>query len=254
MVSRRRQKDANKSSRPQRKKRESWQIDLQQGFAYSRLSEYQEQIARAKREGQEEIVIDIANQLVFSYQARVLAVHKVASNKGARTHGVSGNVTLNCNEDYRNMIDRLERIVKNPTEYRATPLGRFYITKPSGGLRPISIPSYTDRCLQTLYRFAIEPIIEEVSDKSSYGFRPIRNPKWGAARVHGMLVNPITKYKYALEVDIKGCYDNIDHEFLMKYTPYIPRHILLQWLKCGYITRDSEHQGVSETKFGVPHN
>jgi RNA-directed DNA polymerase len=110
----------------------------------------------------------------------------------------------------------------------------------------------------------MEPIAEEMADLSSYGFRPIRGtsspspPLWGGLRSKGRAVgrtlnaiaNPLTKYGYVVEVDIKGCFDNIDHDFIKQISPVVPRHILNEWLNCGYMERESED--IIETNKGVP--
>lgn len=118
--------------------------------------------------------------------------------------------------------------------------------------RPLSIPSYTDRCLQSLYKLAFEPLAEEQADASSFRFRPIRSTMWACGKVMSAIINPTAKYRYALELDIKGCYDNIDHNFLMQHVPLVPKTILWSWLKCGYLDREKVNHGVLAADSGVP--
>lgn len=209
----------------------------------------QENIARAKRAGNLQLAEELAGDLLRSFEARAIAVQTVVSNKGIRSPGLSKE-SLNTNVKYLEMIDHLLEIIENPAEYKATPLDRIYIPKPDGTKRPLSIPSYLDRCLQALYKLAIEPITEEMADMSSYGFRPIRNVSWAVARTQNLLSNPIAKYEYIVELDIQGCFDNIDQTFLSHVTPIIPKTILWQWFQCGYVDRDNRE--LYETDRGVP--
>lgn len=222
-------------------------IDLREAIHYIRTK--QELIALAKRSGNIEKAYLYAEELIKSEAARVIAVHRVVTNTGQRSKGLSKE-KLTTNEDYQNMVDKLILIITNPKEYKATPLDRIYIPKENGKLRPISIPSYLDRCLQALYLIAIEPIAEEDMDKSSYGFRPIRNTQWAAGRCLNLLANPLAKYNFVLEIDIEGCYDNISHDFLKTIVPFIPVTIVWEWLSCGYMERSNDV--LQETEKGFP--
>lgn len=222
--------------------------DMTEGYRW--LENKQEEIARAKRAGNQELADQIGNEIVMSKFGQVVAVQIVSSNRGARSPGLSKE-SFRTNSDYLNMINKLEEVVSNPDQYKATPLDRLYIPKKDGSERPLSVPSYLDRCLQALYKLALEPFSEEVADISSYGFRPIRSTSWAVARILNGLSNPLAKYRYVVEVDIKGCFDNIDHDFVDGVTPLIPRKILWEWLKCGYVER-YDRSNVRSTETGVP--
>lgn len=115
---------------------------------------------------------NLAQEIVLSEYGRAVAVRTVASNKGARSPGLSKE-SFRTNRNSVRMMATLEEIVVDPKKYKATPFSRISIPKKDGSPRPLSIPSYTDRCFQALYKFAIEPMAEEVADISSYGFRPL---------------------------------------------------------------------------------
>jgi group II intron reverse transcriptase/maturase len=209
----------------------------------------QEEIARAKRGGDLVLTEELGQELVLSDYGRVAAIQHVASNRGSRSPGLSVK-EFRTNQDYADMMETLLNIVVSPEDYKCTPLDRIYIPKKDGRQRPLSIPSYTDRCLQALYKLALEPISEEVADVSSYGFRPIRGISWAVGRTLNAIANPLTKYGFVVEVDIMGCFDNISHDFILQTVPLIPKVILKEWLKCGYVERDDTK--VYETKDGVP--
>ena len=107
------------------------------------------------------------------------------------------------------------------------------IPKKNGKLRPLSIPTMTDRAMQTLYRFALEPIAETTADTHSYGFRPKRCVQDAIERCFNMLSRKRSA-AWILEGDIKGCFDNISHEWILKRIP-MDKAILRQFLKSGYI-------------------
>ncbi len=209
----------------------------------------QEEIARAKRAGDLVLAEELGKELVVSDYGRAAAVQHVASNKGARSEGLSEK-DFRTNQDYADMMETLLNIAVSPETYKSTPLDRIYIPKKDGRERPLSIPSYTDRCLQALYKLALEPISEEVADVSSYGFRPIRGISWAVGRTLNAIANPLTKYGFVVEVDIMGCFDNISHDFLTQIVPVVPKEILKEWLKCGYMERNNDK--VYETNDGVP--
>jgi RNA-directed DNA polymerase len=233
-----------------RVRREKLDIEIDMKEAHLWVLDQQENIARAKRAGDLGLAESIALEIVSSEYGRAIAIQTVASNIGARSPGLSTESFV-TNDDYMEMMGTLDRIVSFPKEYKATPLDRIYIPKKDGKLRPLSIPSYTDRCLQALYKLALEPYSEEVADLSSYGFRPIRGVSWAVGRTLNAIANPLTKYSFCVEVDIAGCFDNISHEFLSQIVPFIPKHILWEWLTCGYVTRD-EKDVIQETKTGAP--
>jgi len=235
--------------RPSNFKKEVFDIGIDMKAAHIEVLNAQECIARAKRDNNIALAEELGLELVKSVEARAIAVQTVVSNKGIRSPGLSKE-SLCTKDDYLEMLQKLETIILNPKGYSATPLDRIYIPKPDGSKRPLSIPSYTDRCLQALFKLAVEPISEEMADMSSYGFRPIRNVSWAVARTLNLIQNPLAKYNYVVEVDIKGCFDNIDQTFLSNLVPVIPKTILWQWLSCGYFERGNEE--LYPTYLGVP--
>lgn len=239
-----------KRAKPSKLKREPFNLGFRIRDLISNVSSQQEKLALAKRNGNvlemEKIIFDILN----SVDAKVLAVHRVVVNTGYRSPGLSEG-SFRTNADYQAMVDKLAQIIAEPQTYKATPLDRIYLPKPNGGLRPISIPSYLDRCLQSLYKLVLEPITEETSDPSSYGFRPLRSIHWAAGRVLNCLNNPLTKYSYGVSLDIAKYFDKIAHNSIIeKSKGIIPDTIMTEWLSCGYVERESKE--LFPTTEGVP--
>ena len=178
----------------------------------------------------------LAEKLVKNRLSHILAVHRVVTNKGARSPGIKEK-PVQTNKQYYELIDKLDYIVNNINKYKAKPLKRIFIESPPDKRRPLSIPSYFDRCLQALYLIAIEPIMEEHNDIYSYGFRPYKSPILAFGNLGFLLSNtrPNVQFRYAIKVDIRKCFDRINQDFLIAKTPVIPTHILHSWLNGGYI-------------------
>lgn len=150
----------------------------------------------------------LQKQLVNSADAKLLAVRKVTQdNRGMRTPGVDGAL-------YITGPQRLKLASSLRFDGRSDPIKRVMIPKDSDtGLRPLGIPTVRDRASQALMLFALEPEWEAKFDTNSFGFRPgysTFDAKWLVTRQ--LQGTP----KFFLGADIKGCFENIDHEFLLK--------------------------------------
>ena len=140
------------------------------------------------------------------------AIHNIKSNSGSKTAGVDGTTI----DDYLKM-DRLELIelIKSQIDnYNPKMVRRTYIPKGNntGKLRPLGIPVIVDRIIQEIARMAIEPYCEAKFYPHSYGFRPYRSTEHAIARV---VQNINAKAYIAIEGDIKGYFDNINHNKLL---------------------------------------
>lgn len=193
------------------------------------VSRIQARIVKAVKKGLKEKVRSLQRLLANSLASKLLAIKRVLSNRGKRTPGVD-NVLIDTPEKRRETLQRL-----NLRGYKATPLKRIYIPKKNGKKRPLGIPIMHDRVEQALDLAGLDPLSETTADIHSYGFRKSRST-WDAI---GAIYNALRltgSAKWILEADIKGCFDNINHDWLIENVP-MNKHKLEQWLKCGYLER-----------------
>lgn len=213
-------------------------IDWQKALAY--VKKLQVRIVKAQKEGHYSKVKSLQWLLTHSFYAKALAVKRVTSNQGKRTSGVDHELWLTPQAKW-SAISKLNR-----RGYRPQPLRRHYIPKKNGKMRPLGIPTMTDRAMQTLYKFSLEPIAETYADPNSYGFRIGRSTHDAIEQCFTDL-NKGKSPEWILEGDIKGCFDHISHEWLLENIP-MDTQILEKWLKCGYV----ETRKLFPTDEGAP--
>ncbi|WP_306799576.1 MULTISPECIES: group II intron reverse transcriptase/maturase [Enterocloster] len=184
----------------------------------------------------------------------VTAIHNIKSNKGSKTAGVDQMKM----DKYLQMPkeDLIALIRDNFSNYKPKPARRVYIPKKNGKQRPLGIPTVLNRIIQECVRIIIEPICEARFYPHSYGFRPYRAQKH-AIRDIVNVINASTFSQdqpvWAVEGDIKGCFDNIDHRILLKKIWRIGIHdkrvikMIQQMLKAGYI----ESGTLNDTNLGT---
>ena len=200
-------------------------IDWKKAAAY--VKKLQMRIAKAQKEGRHNKVKALQWTLTHSFYAKALAIKRVTENRGKKTPGVDKILWTTKKEKWE-AITTLKR-----HGYRPLPLRRVYLRKPNGKLRPLGIPTMTDRAMQTLYKFALEPVAETTGDPNSYGFRMGRCTQDAAVQCAAILARK-DRAQWVLEGDIKGCFDNISHDWIEKHIP-MDKEILHKFLKCGYI-------------------
>ena len=208
--------------------------------AEKQVRSLQLRIAKAIREGKKSKAKALQWLLSHSMAAKALAVRRVTQNKGAKTPGVD-NVRWKTNTLKLQAAKSLVR-----KGYKALPLRRLYIKKKNGKLRPLGIPTLKDRAMQALYLFALEPFAETFADRGSYGFRKHRSCHDALERCYIHLSRKDSA-TWVLEGDIKGCFDNISHQWLMQNT-LLDKAILQQWLKAGYL----DNKRLFPTDMGTP--
>lgn len=192
-----------------------------------------------------------------------IAVARVARNRGSRTAGVDG-LTMR-----KVLIDGIDAFVADARAelrsgaYRPSPVRRVLIPKTGhrGKFRALGIPTVRDRVVQAALKNILEPVFEADFYPTSYGFRPGRSAH-GALEHLRCLLRPREAgpederrlpYQWAIEGDIKACFDNIDHHALMVRLrrrvgdPKVSR-LVLAFLKSGIL---SERQ-FTRSEVGTP--
>ena len=146
-------------------------------------------------------------RLLTSQSLMEYSVNKTRRNAGIATPGMDGETLDGLS------MERINGFVRSMVEgsYRAKPVKRVLIPKANGKLRPLGIPTYADRMVQNGQREILQRIYEPVFSDRSHGFRPGRSCHTALAQ--GQCVWTATKW--FVEVDIKGFFDNIDHEVLL---------------------------------------
>ena len=184
----------------------------------------------------------LQHRMIHSFYAKALSVRTVTTSKGKVTPGVDGIIGKDMTpEEKWELLMFLQR-----RGYSSKPLRRIEVSKPNGKMRPLSIPTVRDRAMQTLYKLALEPIAEVVGDPHSYGFRTGRSTRQAMMQCIEILSAP-EQPEWILECDIQSCFDNINHEWIMKRIP-MDKKILFKFLKCGFVQDDL----LYPTNAGIP--
>lgn len=193
-----------------------------------------------------------------------IALSRVTGNKGKRTAGVDGKTVgdVLAIEGVNAFIERLRSMLRSGI-FTPSPARRILIPKTGqpGTFRPLGIPTVTDRVIQAAVKNILEPIFEADFTPVSYGFRPGKSVHEALEHLR-VLLRPKTDrsgtetrppYQYAIEGDIKGCFDNIDHHALMtrirrRIGDSKVSRLVLAFLKAGVL---SEGQFL-RTSVGTP--
>lgn len=175
------------------------------------------------------------------------AYAKLYRNNGAMTPGVTDETVDGMS------VEKMKAIILSLQDgtFQWKPTKRVYIPKKNGKKRPLGLPTWTDKLVQEVIRSILEPYFEAKFRDSSHGFRPERG-------CHTALADCKKKFKGAnwfIEGDIKGCFDNIDHDVLLnilRESINDERFIRLieGMLKAGYLEAWTKHDTFSGTPQG----
>lgn len=178
-------------------------------------------------------VMHSAIDKVFNWNNLKNASRKVISNKGCA--GVDRMSVAQWREKEEIHLSELRRCIQKGT-YRSKPALRKYITKPgSKKRRPLGIPAVADRICQQATLNVLFPAFEGSFHEDSHGFRPGRSTQTAARKMEALFKEG---YRWAVDLDIKGFFDHVDHETLMKLVKQVVKDrrvlgLIRGWLKAG---------------------
>ena len=170
-----------------------------------------------------------------------------AKMDGSKAVGIDG---ITKEEYGRNLDDNLERLAARLKDksYMPAPARRVEIPKDNGKTRPLSIYCYEDKLVQEALRRILEAVFEPHFYDEMMGFRPNRSCHRALRKLTGMIER--AKTNFILDADIKGFFDHLDHDWIVKFVesrikdPNITR-LLQRLLKAG-IVRDYVFEAVEE--------
>jgi RNA-directed DNA polymerase len=148
------------------------------------------------------------------------AYKRVKANKGAA--GVDEISITEFERDLENNLYKLWNRMSSGS-YFPPPVRSVEIPKSSGGKRILGIPTVADRTAQTVVKMNLEPELEPHFHRDSYGYRPGKS----AVQAVGVVRERCWRNDWVLDLDIKGCFDNLDHELLMSA---VRRHTDCRWM------------------------
>ena len=186
-------------------------------------------------------------RILFNEELFYVAYQKIASNEGSTTKGSDGRSIDGMS------LARIETLIASLKDesYQPHPSRRVHIPKKNGKTRPLGIPAFEDKLVQEVVRMILEAIYEGHFETTSHGFRPKRSCH--TALLH--IQKTFNGAKWFIEGDIKGFFDNIDHDVLVQILRerisddrFI--RLIRKFLKAGYVEDWTFHNTYSGTPQG----
>lgn len=192
-----------------------------------------------------EVQFDKLFQKLYNADLWLLAYQSIAPIPGNMTAGVDGKTIDGAG--FKLIHDLIADL--KASRYIPCPVRRVYIPKTNGKLRPLGIPSFRDKLLQTVLKLILEAIYEPTFSESSHGFRPKRSCHTALEQIKSKM----TGTRWWVEGDIKGFFDHVSHEVLLRIlskriTDKRFLHLIGQLLQTGYMEDWRYHHTYS----GVP--
>lgn len=182
---------------------------------------------------------------LFSEEMFAVAYQRIYAKQGNMTPGTDGKTIDEMN------LERIERLIESLKDesYQPHPARRVYIPKKNGKKRPLGIPSFEDKLVQEVVRLLLEAIYEGHFEGTSHGFRPHRS----CHTALGMIQKSFAGAKWFIEGDIKGFFDNIDHNVLIsilreRISDERFLRLIRKFLNAGYV----EDWKYNKTYSGTP--
>ena len=186
-------------------------------------------------------------RILFNEEMFYIAYQRISANTGGMTPGTDGMTTDAMS------LPRIEKLIASLKDesYQPQPARRVYIPKKNGKKRPLGVPSADDKLVQEVIRMILEAIYEGQFEYTSHGFRPHRSCHTALAQVQKTFGGS----KWFVEGDIKGFFDNINHDVLINILceriaddRFI--RLIRKLLKAGYIEDWKFHRTYSGTPQG----
>ena len=167
--------------------------------------------------------------------------------KATGVDGISKNqYEENAEENIKELVQRMRKF-----QYKPKPVKRVYIPKTNGKQRPLGLPSYEDKLVQGVMANLLNDVYEVRFLDCSYGFRENRNAHDVVKLINQTIMR--RKVNYVLEADIKGFFDNVDHNWLMKFLEHdIDDKNFLRYIKRFLISGIMEGTELKESDRGTP--
>ena len=186
-------------------------------------------------------------RILFNEDMFYRAYQRIASKKGNMTAGTDGKTVDEMS------IQRIERLIVGLRDetYKPNPTRRTYIPKKNGKMRPLGIPSFEDKLVQEVVRMILEAIYEGYFESTSHGFRPRKSCQTALTHIQKTFLGT----KWFIEGDIKGFFDNIDHNVLIgilgeRIIDERFLRLIRKFLNAGYIEDWKFHNTYSGTPQG----
>jgi len=184
---------------------------------------------------------------MFNRELYLLAYGNIYSNQGAMTPGASEETADGMSED---KIDQITGLMRHE-RYRFSPARRVYIPKKNGKLRPLGLPSWSDKLVGEVVRLLLEAYYEPVFSERSHGFRKGRGCHTALREIN----NTWTGTTWFIEGDISDCFGSLDHEILLgilaeKIHDQRFLRLIRNMLKAGYLEDWEYHETLSGSPQG----
>lgn len=196
---------------------------------------------------QPDYVYDRIYRNLYNQELFLQAYQNIYASQGNMTAGTDGQ-TIDAMSLER--INRLIETLKDES-YQPKPSRRTYIPKKNGKTRPLGIPSIDDKLVQEVIRMMLESMYENSFEDNSHGFRPNKSCHTALR----MIQNRFVRCKWFVEGDIKGFFDNIDHNVMINVLRKRIRderflRLIRKFLNAGYMEDNQLHQSYSGTPQG----